>query len=239
VYLGTDPDTLALVDSISEASYAPSDLQFGAMCHWQIVEVNETEAVNSWASDVWSFVTQEYAAIDDFESYDDEENCIFDTWLDGFVNETGATVGYFEAPFAEQTIVNSGGQSMPLEYDNSGAPFYSEAELDLGSADWNANGADTLRLFVFGEVDNAAESLYVAVEDTSGAVAIVVHPDAGISTTPAWTEWVIPYSDLAGVNLDRVATMTIGVGDRDSPAAGGTGLIFIDDVGYGHPASSQ
>jgi hypothetical protein len=27
--------------------------------------------------------------------------------------------------------------------------------------------------------------------------------------------------------------MYIGVGDRDNPTAGGTGLIFIDDVGYG------
>ncbi|MHC4520076.1 MAG: DUF1349 domain-containing protein, partial [Planctomycetota bacterium] len=80
----------------------------------------------------------------DFESYDDETNRIFDVWIDGFVNDTGATVGYFEAPFAEQSIVNSGQQSMPLEYNNTDAPFYSEAERDLGSVDFTASGADTL-----------------------------------------------------------------------------------------------
>ncbi|MHC4521670.1 MAG: LamG-like jellyroll fold domain-containing protein, partial [Planctomycetota bacterium] len=136
VYLGTDPEALVLADSVGEASYTPGGLEFGSTYYWQIVEVNEAEAISSWASDVWSLATREYAVIDDFESYDDEENRIYDTWLDGFVNGTGATVGYFEAPFAEQTIVNSGGQSMPLEYNNADAPFYSEAEVDLGSMNW-------------------------------------------------------------------------------------------------------
>jgi len=33
--------------------------------------------------------------------------------------------------------------------------------------------------------------------------------------------------------------MYIGVGDRDNPTAGGNGLIYIDDIAFGHPASSQ
>ncbi|MHC4520923.1 MAG: DUF1349 domain-containing protein, partial [Planctomycetota bacterium] len=36
------------------------------------------------------------------------------------------------------------------EYVNDTAPFYSEAERDLGSVDWTANGADTLTLYVSG-----------------------------------------------------------------------------------------
>jgi hypothetical protein len=35
------------------------------------------------------------------------------------------------------------------------------------------------------------------------------------------------------VNLSRVAIMYVGVGDRDNPTAGGTGTIFVDDIGYG------
>jgi hypothetical protein len=31
--------------------------------------------------------------------------------------------------------------------------------------------------------------------------------------------------------------MYIGIGDRDNPTAGGTGLIFIDDIGFGKPAA--
>jgi hypothetical protein len=31
--------------------------------------------------------------------------------------------------------------------------------------------------------------------------------------------------------------MYIGVGSRDNPTAGGTDLIFIDDIGFGKPAT--
>ncbi|MHC4520511.1 MAG: hypothetical protein ACYTAS_18130, partial [Planctomycetota bacterium] len=150
VYLSTDEqavaDGTALVDTVETAGYAPSDLAFGSMYYWKINEVNEAQAVAVWEGDIWSFATQEYAVIDDFESYDDEDNAIFDTWIDGFINETGSTVGYFQAPFAERSTVNSGSQSMPLEYNNTGAPFYSEAEFDLGGADLTTGGAVSLRL---------------------------------------------------------------------------------------------
>jgi hypothetical protein len=86
---------------------------------------------------------------------------------------------------------------------------------------------------------NMPEPLYVAVEDTSGAVAVVTHPDDGATARSGWAEWIIPYSDLAGVNLSRVVIVYIGVGDRGNPTAGGTGLIFIDDIGYGKPAAVE
>jgi hypothetical protein len=239
VYFGTDRDGLPLVDTISASTFAPGELAFGTTYVWRIDEVNEAEAVSVWEGNAWNFTTQQYAVIEDFESYDDEENRIFDAWLDGFVNATGSTVGYFEAPFAETSIVNGGSQAMPLEYANDAAPFYSEAEYDLGSMDLAANGADTLRLFVAAQVDNSPERLYVAVEDTTGKVAVVTHPDENLVTQPGWNEWLIPYSDLDGVNLSRVAVMYIGVGDRDNPTAGGTGLIFVDDIGYGKPTTVE
>jgi hypothetical protein len=88
-----------------------------------------------------------------------------------------------------------------------------------------------------GQADNAPEPLYVAVEDTNGNVAVVTNPDADAAIGSEWAEWVIPLADLAGVNLSRVAIMYVGVGDRDNPTAGGTGLIYIDDIGYGSSAS--
>ena len=36
-----------------------------------------------------------------------------------------------QAPFAEQTIVHGGKQSMPLDYNNVKTPFYSEAEREF------------------------------------------------------------------------------------------------------------
>jgi hypothetical protein len=34
----------------------------------------------------------------------------------------------------------------------------------------------------------------------------------------------------AGVDLTAVLKMVIGVGDRNDPQPGGTGLIYIDDI---------
>ena len=135
VYFGADPNALALAGSVEVASFTPGNLEFGMTYYWQIDEVNEVEAIMTWPGDLWSFATQEFAVIEDFESYDDEDNRIYDTWLDGWVNETGSIVGYLEAPFAEQSVVNGGRQSMPLEYDNSVAPYYSEAEREFGGGE--------------------------------------------------------------------------------------------------------
>ncbi len=44
-----------------------------------------------------------------------------------------------------------------------------------------------------------------------------------------------PLSDLAGVNLAAVKKITLGVGDRANPQAGAAGMLYIDDIGFGHP----
>ena len=425
VYLSTDPNALALIDSVDVTTVVPGDLDFGATYYWKVDEVNEADAIAMWEGDLWSFSTQAYAAIDDFESYNDDDNPIYESWVDGWVNGTGSTAGYLTEPFAEKTIVNSGTQSMPLTYDNSFSPFYSEIERDLGGVDLSGNGADMLRLFVsglapgfyegadgailmngigadiqgtsddfryayqsltgngsmivrvddldetpnswakagvmirqsdapaaanflmamtggsgngassqwrtglglstdyataaaavalpyyvkierngdsfsgsispdgvtwtqvgdtqtiemtdpvliglaltshndsqstsaaFSEVSftgsvsggwevaevgvaqpegNTPESMYVALEDGAGKVAVVTSANDAITARSGWTEWLIPYSDLSGINLSNVSMIYVGVGDRDNPSAGGTGVVYIDDIGFGHPA---
>ncbi len=433
IYLGTDPNDLAMVDAVNQASYTP-DLGFGSTYYWQVVEVNEVEAITAWAGDVWSLSTLEYALIDGFEAYNDDVDAgttIFDTWIDGWVNDNGSTVGYFDAPFAEKTIVRSGGQSMPLAYDNTASPFYSEAERIFDSAqNWSVNGADTLVVYFQGvpgafaelpsgkiimgaagaDIWNAADefrfaykplngngsivayvesvantnawakggvmiretldagstfaavyatpgngcryqarlttdvaavsdtsvataeqialsaphwvkiervgnafngyystdgenwtsmswnpqtiamtpnvyiglaltshaagvlasaefsgiattgnvtgqwavetigvaqpegngtgSLYVTLEDATGKTATAVHPagDAAV-LLGGWNEWAIPFSEFTGVNMGRVEVMKVGIGNPTSPTAGGTGIVYVDDIGYGHPAN--
>jgi hypothetical protein len=80
---------------------------------------------------------------------------------------------------------------------------------------------------------NDAASLYVAVQDSAGKTATATHPTA--VTSGEWIQWKIPLSDLAGVNLSRVKKMTIGVGNKSAPTAGGSGTLYIDDIGFGHP----
>jgi len=86
---------------------------------------------------------------------------------------------------------------------------------------------------------NTPESVYVALEDSAGKVAVATHPDVALSARSGWTEWVIPYTELGGINLSNVQTLFIGVGDRSNPTSGGTGTIFVDDVGFGSPAGVE
>jgi len=243
VYLGTSADDLTLAGTVSAAALVPSDLAFGGTYYWMVEEVNEADAVAVWPSPIWSFTVADYAVVDDFEAYNDDieaKTTIFDTWLDGWVNDTGSTVGYLTAPFAERKIVHNGKQSMPLTYDNSASPFYSEAERIFEQAqDWTIGGADSLRLYFRGEATNSPQTLYVTLEDRAGHTATVRGTDPDAIQATEWQAWQIALSQFGGVNAASVEKMTIGVGNRTSPAAGGTGIVYIDDIGFGKPAASQ
>ncbi len=76
------------------------------------------------------------------------------------------------------------------------------------------------------------------VTDNAGKSKLSVNPDPAAANAATWTQWKIPLSDLtaAGVKTSKVQKITIGVGDKTNPKAGGAGTVFIDDIGYGHPA---
>ncbi len=133
---------------------------------------------------------------------------IFDTWLDGWVNDNGSTVGYFDAPFAEQAIVHSGDQSMPLEYNNTGSPFYSEAERTFDtSQDWTGGSADTLVVYFQGvpgpfvelasgkivmgaagaDIWNAADEFRFAYKSLNGDGSIVAYVES-VANTDVWAK---------------------------------------------------
>jgi len=219
VSLGTDQqavaDGTALVDSVAANEFAPTYLVLGTTYFWKVDEVNEAEAIPLWEGDLWSFSTQEFVTVDDFESYDNEENLIYETWLDGWVNETGSTVGHLEAPFAEQTVVKSGKQSMPLFYDNTAAPI-SEAELAL-TQNWTTSGIKSLAIAFAGAAGNAGQ-LYVKINGTK----VVYDGDAGDIALSAWQAWNIDLSTVG--NVSNVTSLIIGV------EGGATGVVYIDDI---------
>ena len=47
-----------------------------------------------------------------------------------------------------------------------------------------------------------------------------------------WIQWRIPFDQFtaADVNMSRVKKLIIGIGDKDNPKAGGTGLLYVDDI---------
>jgi regulation of enolase protein 1 (concanavalin A-like superfamily) len=158
IHFGTDAqavaDGTALVDSVVSSTYSPGALTLGTTYYWKVDEVNDVEVPAVWAGDLWSFTTQEYVSIDNFESYsDDEGDRIYQTWLDGYdITANGSIIGHDKPPYAEKTVIHRGMQSMPFYYNNTGSVNYSEAERTFASPqDWTANGADTLSLYYRGD----------------------------------------------------------------------------------------
>jgi regulation of enolase protein 1 (concanavalin A-like superfamily) len=429
VYFGTDKqavtDGTAAVQTVTDNSFDPGALTLGTTYYWKVIEVNEAATPGVWEGDIWSFTTREYLAVDDIETYtDDEGSRIYETWLDGFADKSsGSIIGHMDAPFAERAIVHGGKQSMPFEYNNVDTPFYSEGQREFSPAEnWTVSGADALSLWVRGNAaayvedagkvtmtggghdiwDNADDfrfafktlsgngsvvvkveslvntnvwakagvmirqsldadskfvysvisfssgasmgwrslaggacesatvagvaapqwikltrtgdvftaqysvdgkawidvktatipsatvamtgpvyiglcvtshnsaaittavmsdaavtgsvsgdwqvatigddpqpfnsptDLYLTVQDSSNKTATVTNASA--ATSAEWTQWKIPFSSLAGVNLKAVKKLYLGAGSKTNPIKGGWGMFHIDDIGFGHPA---
>ncbi len=245
VYFSADEqaviDGTAQIDAVTENRYRLDALTItlGTTYYWRIDEVNDAESPAVWEGDLWSFTTSTYLVVDDFESYTDDVDAgqaIFQTWIDGWTNGTGSMAGYLDAPFVERMVVHEGRQSMPVSYDNQMSPWYSEIERAWWEPqNWTVGGAEALVLYVRGDADNDPETLYIALEDDRGRTATVTHPNADVLTTGEWQAWQIPLDALGanGVDVTNVAKLYIGAGDRDHPAAGGSGLFFVDDIRVG------
>ena len=202
-------------------------------CFWRIDEVEADGTVHKGG--VWQFTVLPYLLVDDFESYtNDSPNRLFQTWIDGAGfsaddsfpngnagNGSGAMVGYdpLSGNIAETRIVHGGGQSMPLQYDNTVAPKYSEAQRTFSPAqDWTAAGVTTLVVYFRGAPDNKGQ-LYVKINS-----AKVLY--SGAATDIAGTKWIAWNIDLAatGASLAGVKTLTLGVEGDDK------GTLYIDDI---------
>jgi len=75
---------------------------------------------------------------------------------------------------------------------------------------------------------NAAEPMYVALNGS----ASVYHGNPDAALIDEWTHWPIDLQEFAaqGVNLASVNTIAIGFGDKNNLQAGGSGMVFFDDI---------
>jgi len=238
----TTPEIYRGRQPLENTSYLPTEapLEWNKTYYWRIDEINDTNPDSPWTGSIWSFTTANFLVVDDFESYNDlepdepESNRIFNVWLDGYDDPTnGSLVGYENPPFAEQTIVHSGSQSIPLYYDNSVG--YSEATMTLTyPRDWTENGVSTLTIWFRGDSANSAETLYVALNGS----AVVNHDNPNAAQIDEWTEWNIALQVFAdqGVNLANVNTIALGLGNKNNPQAGGSGTMYFDDIRLYRPA---
>ena len=244
VYFGTDRDAVKNATpaspeykgsrALGAESYDPGPLVWHSTYYWRIDAVYS--AGNTIKGLVWSFTTADFLVVDDIESYNDlpetdpASNRIYTKWIDGYGTTTnGAFVGNVDVPLTERNNVHGGAQAMPLSYDNN--LKFSEATLTLTGAarDWTRESVGELSLWFRGAATNAAERMYVVLNDT----AVVYHDNPSVTQRGNWTQWVIPLQAFAdqGVSLTNVTSITIGFGTRgDTTVAGGAGQMYFDDI---------
>ena len=175
VYFGADRNAVDNADTSTPdvyrgrqngTSYTPPEgVEWGGGPYfWRIDEVNTDGTISRGR--VWSFTVADFILVDDFESYDTGDNQVWYFWHDGLGygapgsdpyyagNGTGAAVGdETTGSYMEETIVHSGGKSLPFYYDNNKQDYakYSEAELTLISPrDWTIEDVAELSLWFRG-----------------------------------------------------------------------------------------
>jgi hypothetical protein len=268
VFFGDDAATVADANTSTADIYKgrqgtttfnPGPLEWGKTYYWRIDEINTGDTESPWIGRLWTFSTADYIPIDDFESYTNEVGYrVFQVWVDGVGytepppgaqgNGTGALVGHdiwtiggphYQGTIVETGNVHGGSQALPVYYDNSMMPYYSETEKTWDTPqDWTVEDVNALSLWFRGDAANEVAPLYVAVEDSLGNVGVSTHTDPQAVLTGPWTQWKIALSDLAdqGVNLGAVKKTYLGVGNRQAPAVDGTGVVYFDDIRVNRPA---
>ncbi|MBN2131466.1 MAG: LamG domain-containing protein [Sedimentisphaerales bacterium] len=243
VYFGTDRAAVAAADN-SAAEFRGNQpgtsaslaglVELGGDYYWRIDEVEANGAVQTGY--VWTFTIPDYLVVEDFESYTNEVGSrVFEKWIDGVGftqpvntpgNNTGAlvghdiwTVGTTFTTIVETGNVHGGGQAMPIYYDNTVAPFRSEADRTFTPGqDWTAEGVTTLVVHFRGEADNTGD-LYVEIN----GVQVPYDGDPADIASRSWVAWEIELASI-GASLTNITTMTIGI------EGGQTGVLYVDDI---------
>jgi hypothetical protein len=146
VYFGTVyPPSTKVSSNQAGTSYKPSTLQKGKTYYWRIDERTSGGVLTGM---IWQFTTAEYEFLEDFEKYTNVlAQRIGTTWI----KNGGGKVGYDSNDYAEITIVHSGLQSMPFDYNNFVAPYDSNATRTFTAyQDWTAQSIKSLEFWYRG-----------------------------------------------------------------------------------------
>jgi hypothetical protein len=242
----------------SYASYGPLSLDLGRTYYWKVNEVNNTAATTTWPGDVWSFSTAGFLVVDNFEDYNNSSpKRVFQTWLDGVGysadeyfpvayngNGSGASVGHdiwtpgtTYTNIMETTIRHGDLQSVPLYYNNTNSPYYSETKrIWTTPQNWNQGGGKILTLYFYGDPNNNInEPMWVRLTDQNGnnkKVTYGKYTDEDVSSlaTATWREWNISLADFTGVNPAQIKEIAIGIGDPAGTSPKTSGKVYLDDI---------
>ena len=195
-------------------TYDPCGLGLGTTYYWRVDGVND---VNIWKGSVWSFTVAGYFVVDDFEDYNDLTNPIQDTWTES--GSAGMSLSTDPGPH------HWGNQSMEVFYDDAlGAAEVSRTPDD---PNWTTGSMKALSIWYKG--DPTVDELYIKLGDGT-STSIQVISDVNVQSAD-WQDLLLELSEFIDVSLKSVSEISIGI----TPAAGGSGAIYIDDIRL-HPS---
>jgi hypothetical protein len=182
--------------------------------------------------------------IDSFDGYrvwgyQDAPN-VWDAWLDGWENNAnGSLAGNVEDPYMQLSNPAGGtGLALPMHYDNTVATISEITRTFDPAQDLTREGATSLVIWVRGPQGDGidpGDDVYVVLNDgvtehfqeLTTAEEVIDRPEG---TPIAWRKVTIAVGELA-IDPTKLSSMTIGVGNRAAPQNGGSGTVFIDNIG--------
>ncbi|MCK4886519.1 MAG: hypothetical protein KAS96_03965, partial [Planctomycetes bacterium] len=187
-----------------ETTYDPGTLELMKTYYWRVDETDDDDVL--WKGDVWSFSSIEYIMVEDFESYD-SNNPITAVWTDKF------GLGDMQILLMNDPCL-SPVNSMRLRHQVPYSPYYAIANRSFSPAqDWTVNGVRILTIHYYGDEANFTLPMFVTIGDGTTDANVVI---ADVNTlVEGWQEINVslPEISAAGVDLNNVSYMEIGLGD--------------------------
>jgi hypothetical protein len=219
LYLGTDANNLSLVASgLTTPEYKMACLDFQKKYYWKVNEFNGSSTISG---DVWNFTTYDYTKLFWFE----------------YANQAALDSEWTPAnsQIAVSTNPARGAASLAMTYNNTASPYISRAVTT--AVPYNGNFACTsgvaLSVWVYGNPANGNDPVYASISDGTNT-ATTVCTISGITQAASWTIWNIDVREFTAnnpnVDMTKITSVTLGVGNPISPAAGGSGTVYFDNV---------
>jgi hypothetical protein len=226
-------------------------LQLNGTYHWRVDPVDSAGGVLR-KGPVWTFTTEPCFVIEDFSTpwrsggedpwliwkgYGAAEGYDYVSYMCRCGDEVYPYTGQMAPgcdPAYPDSICRLGHRwlekALELEYYNVSPHTYSETGHVLCPGDWLGVDATAVSLWFRGAPPNVSDRLYLRIEDADGAVTEIEYGGPSDITTQQWQRWAIQLEDISGVDLTRVKSLYVGVGDRSGGSSGAYGKLYIDDV---------
>jgi concanavalin A-like lectin/glucanase superfamily protein len=203
--------------------FEPPELRLGATYYWRVDAAEASEPNQVSVGDVWSFTVADCLLVDGFEAYDWSQHFLYQTW---FTRSRGRVA------MESDRIYRSCQQCMAFSYYYDTVNYSETYRRFERPEDWTRSGAATLRLWLYGERNNATDGqMYITVGDGAGEQRVIFAGDPEILTQREWTEWRVALADFNDVNLASVESFAMGFCWPSAQSGQfGSGTVYVDDV---------